>query len=88
MENGERKIRTAVTVVRFVPKLKTVGKSYYNCLFSVLYCLLVIVLTPTMPYPRKHCRLYNFGSSTCIVWVFTVLIVLPPFSFGFFIAVY
>jgi hypothetical protein len=33
MANGERKIRTAVTLVRFVPKLKTVGKIYYSCLF-------------------------------------------------------
>jgi len=36
MANGERKIRTAVTVVRFVSKLKTVVKIYYICLLSVL----------------------------------------------------
>jgi hypothetical protein len=43
MENGERKSRTAVTVVRFVPKLKMIGKIYYTYPYTVFYEIHLVV---------------------------------------------
>ena len=43
----------------------------------------VLVLTSTISYSRRHSRLYNFDGPNIAIYVFTILIALPTFSFEF-----
>lgn len=41
----------------------------------------VIVLTSTVSYSRRHCRLCDFENLNLVIQLFTILIALPPDQF-------